>query len=169
MSKSIKSPLRYPGGKQKIVSKLFPLAPKNIIEYREPFLGGGSVFLHFKQQENEIKHWWINDGYQPVANFWQQVANCPDDTIKMIRALMKDHPDGKDLHKTLRRLYKEFHDALYLDATFLRCSATHCIINIAICLSVTNFVWNCWVSLLISSGSFVTFSCFCSSSIPLNC
>jgi len=125
MSKSIKSPLRYPGGKQKIVSKLFPLTPKNIIEYREPFLGGGSVFLHFKQQENEIKHWWINDGYQPVANFWQQVANCSDDTIKMIRALMKDHPDGKDLHKTLRRLYNEFHDEEDTAAAFFilnRCS-----------------------------------------------
>jgi indole-3-glycerol phosphate synthase len=33
----------------------------------------------------------------------------------MIRALMKDHPDGKDLHKTLRRLYKELHDEEELD------------------------------------------------------
>lgn len=107
MSKTIKSPLRYPGGKQKIVSQLLPLAPKDIIEYREPFLGGGSVFLYFKQQKNDIKHWWINDGYKPVANFWQQVINHSDDVVRMVRTFMKDHPEGKDLHKTLRRLYNE--------------------------------------------------------------
>lgn len=107
MAKKIRSPLRYPGGKQKIVSQLLPLAPTDIIEYREPFLGGGSVFFHFKQQKNEIKHWWINDGYKPVANFWQQVANNPEHIVNIIDSLMIAHPQGKDLHKKLRTLYNE--------------------------------------------------------------
>jgi len=39
----IKSPLRYPGGKSKAVNLIASLAP-GFDEFREPFLGGGSVF-----------------------------------------------------------------------------------------------------------------------------
>ena len=45
--KSLKTPLRYPGGKSRALSKLFQYIPdlKDYKEYREPFLGGGSVAL----------------------------------------------------------------------------------------------------------------------------
>ena len=46
----IKSPLRYPGGKSRIASKLVNLMPKNICEYREPMVGGGSVFIYIRQK-----------------------------------------------------------------------------------------------------------------------
>ena len=45
---ALKTPLRYPGGKSRAVKKMaefFPLF-KDYKEYREPFLGGGSVALH---------------------------------------------------------------------------------------------------------------------------
>jgi DNA adenine methylase len=41
----IVSPLRYPGGKSRAVKTIIPLMPKNYAEFREPFVGGGSVFL----------------------------------------------------------------------------------------------------------------------------
>ncbi|BCU98767.1 MAG: hypothetical protein CM15mV23_1480 [Eurybiavirus sp.] len=43
--KSLKTPLRYPGGKSRAVSKLFQFLPEHITEFREPFLGGGSLLL----------------------------------------------------------------------------------------------------------------------------
>ena len=49
MLPKIKSPLRYPGGKQKALGQIIPHLPENIGEYREPFIGGGSVFLAMKQ------------------------------------------------------------------------------------------------------------------------
>jgi D12 class N6 adenine-specific DNA methyltransferase len=45
----LKSPLRYPGGKSKALKNILPYIPLNFSEYREPFLGGGSVFIAIKQ------------------------------------------------------------------------------------------------------------------------
>ena len=46
--KSLKTPLRYPGGKSRALTKLNPFIPdlSAYDEYREPFLGGGSVGIH---------------------------------------------------------------------------------------------------------------------------
>ena len=41
--KALKTPLRYPGGKSRAAKYLISQFPYDIIEYREPFLGGGSV------------------------------------------------------------------------------------------------------------------------------
>jgi DNA adenine methylase len=44
--KSLKTPLRYPGGKSRAVAKLCQWLPsREITEYREPFLGGGSMAI----------------------------------------------------------------------------------------------------------------------------
>ncbi len=45
----IKSPLRYPGGKSCAVEIIAGLLP-DFDEFREPFLGGGSIFLYAKQR-----------------------------------------------------------------------------------------------------------------------
>ena len=45
MGKLPKSPLRYPGGKSRALKQILPLIPVNISEFREPFVGGGSVFF----------------------------------------------------------------------------------------------------------------------------
>jgi DNA adenine methylase len=40
--------LRYPGGKQRLLNNFIPLLPSvsEIVNYVEPFLGGGAVFFH---------------------------------------------------------------------------------------------------------------------------
>jgi DNA adenine methylase len=121
----LKSPLRYPGGKQRIVKQLGDKLPTHFDEYREPFLGGGSVFFYMQNIKPDVKHWWINDKFEPVHNFWNQIAHFPENVLSIIKAFRTDHPDGKDLHGTLRRLYKEFHDEEDTAAAFYilnRCS-----------------------------------------------
>ncbi len=46
--KSHKTPLRYPGGKSRACTKMdqYLLKVSDSKEYREPFLGGGSVAIH---------------------------------------------------------------------------------------------------------------------------
>jgi len=72
--KQLKTPLRYPGGKSRAVPKLVQYFPdlREYEEYREPFLGGGSVALYVTKRYPDIKIW-VNDLYEPLVNFWHQL------------------------------------------------------------------------------------------------
>ena len=64
--KSLKTPLRYPGGKSRATKYLLPKFPKDIAEYREPFLGGGSVAIAFTKEYPDVPVW-VNDLYEPLV------------------------------------------------------------------------------------------------------
>ncbi|WP_099069854.1 DNA adenine methylase [Nostoc linckia] len=66
-----RSPLRYPGGKQKDVPFLSQFLP-HCQEFREPFLGGANVLIY--AVENSLaKSYWGNDLNTSLIDFWQQV------------------------------------------------------------------------------------------------
>ena len=72
--KALKTPLRYPGGKSRACTKMDQFFPDliNYTEYREPFLGGGSVALYITKKYPHLKIW-VNDLYEPLVNFWQNL------------------------------------------------------------------------------------------------
>ncbi len=72
--KSLKTPLRYPGGKSRACVKMDPYFPdlRNYDEFREPFLGGGSVAIYVTKKHPNLDIW-VNDLYEPLVNFWQQL------------------------------------------------------------------------------------------------
>jgi DNA adenine methylase len=72
--KSLKTPLRYPGGKSRACEKMGPYFPdlRNYDEFREPFLGGGSVAIYITKKYPNLDIW-VNDLYEPLVNFWQQL------------------------------------------------------------------------------------------------
>ena len=72
--KSLKTPLRYPGGKSRACVKMDTYFPdlRNYDEFREPFLGGGSVAIHITKKYPNLDIW-VNDLYEPLVNFWQQL------------------------------------------------------------------------------------------------
>ena len=72
--KTLKTPLRYPGGKSRAVSKIevYFSDLRDYEEFREPFLGGGSVAIHVTKKYPGLKIW-VNDLYEPLVNFWQQL------------------------------------------------------------------------------------------------
>ena len=74
--KSLKTPLRYPGGKSRALSKLFQYMPdlKDFREYREPFLGGGSVALEVSKRYPHLNIV-VNDLYEPLYNFWLELQD----------------------------------------------------------------------------------------------
>jgi DNA adenine methylase len=78
--KSLKTPLRYPGGKSRACVKMDPYFPdlRNYDEFREPFLGGGSVAIHITKKYPNLKIW-VNDLYEPLVNFWQQLQMFGND------------------------------------------------------------------------------------------
>lgn len=66
------SPLRYPGGKSRATRQLLQYFPAHIPEYRECFLGGGSVYLAAHER---IENAWLNDIYAPLMAFWGAVQH----------------------------------------------------------------------------------------------
>lgn len=73
-AKSLRTPLRYPGGKSLACKKLHAYIPdlSNYKEFREPFLGGGSVSIYFTKIYPNVQ-FWVNDLYEPLYNFWIQL------------------------------------------------------------------------------------------------
>ena len=87
--KSLKTPLRYPGGKSRACTKMGQFFPNfsNYKEFREPFLGGGSVALYISKMYPSLDIW-VNDLYEPLVNFWQVLQ---DDANNLYEKLVTIH------------------------------------------------------------------------------
>lgn len=95
----IKTPLRYPGGKSRALKKIMPLIPA-FDEFREPFLGGGSVFIAVKQKY-PAKKFWVNDIYPDLYHFWLNLRNEGKRLIEGVQKVKDTEKDGRVLHKKL--------------------------------------------------------------------
>ena len=82
--KALKTPLRYPGGKSKAIKTLSQWYPKIITEYREPFIGGGSIAIDITKANPNIPIW-INDLYVPLYNFWVQLRDRGKELSERVR------------------------------------------------------------------------------------
>ena len=92
--KSYKTPLRYPGGKSRALSKLFQFIPdlKDYTEFREPFLGGGSVAIEIGKRYPHIDIW-VNDLYEPLYNFWKVLQSDGQKLRDILIQLKQKHSD----------------------------------------------------------------------------
>ncbi|WP_009634196.1 DNA adenine methylase [Synechocystis sp. PCC 7509] len=102
MNNSVKSPLRYPGGKSRVVKYLLPYLPLTINDFREPFIGGGSVFIAFKSIfSEEKKQYWINDINSDLYLFWKYARDDINIFLDGIKYLKTSYPTGRDLYNYL--------------------------------------------------------------------
>lgn len=76
----LRSPLRFPGSKSKVLKKLQPFLKHAHFEYREPFVGGGAIFFG----KDKAKHNWLNDKDSNVANFLNVIQNNPVELCQLI-------------------------------------------------------------------------------------
>ena len=92
--KSLKTPLRYPGGKSRACTKMEQYIPdlRNYKEYREPFLGGGSVAIHITKKYPHLNVW-VNDLYEPLVNFWKTLQDDGYALYKRLQELKSRYPD----------------------------------------------------------------------------
>tara|TARA_B100000902_G_scaffold384180_1_gene424005 strand:- start:450 stop:1328 length:879 start_codon:yes stop_codon:yes gene_type:complete len=92
--KSLKTPLRYPGGKSKAIYTLEKHLPnmENITEFHDSFLGGGSfpIYLTKLYPNMKIK---VNDVYVPLYNFWIQLRDNGIELSDKIMELKIKHND----------------------------------------------------------------------------
>jgi len=113
----IKSPLRYPGGKSRAVELISTLIPE-FDEFREPFLGGGSVFIYAKQRFPN-KKFWVNDLYLELFKFWKMTQKDVDALIDKIYEWRNQFHIGKELHKFLNANLESFNDLERAAAFFI--------------------------------------------------
>ena len=107
--KSLKTPLRYPGGKSRALANLFQFLPdlSQVDEYREPFLGGGSVAIEVTKRYPKINVW-VNDLYEPLYNFWCELRDHGQEMRDQLVQLKYRHCDPP----SARVLFKQSKDYL---------------------------------------------------------
>jgi len=105
--KSYKTPLRYPGGKSRAAQKIESYFPdlREYDEFREPFLGGGSVAIYVAKKFPHLKIW-VNDLYEPLVNFWQQVQMSGED-LRDTLFNVKSQNNDPNLARDIFNKYKE--------------------------------------------------------------
>ena len=93
----MKTPLRYPGGKSRALKKLNHFLPdlNGYTEWREPFLGGGSMSIDITKRYPGIKVW-VNDLYYPVYNFWKHLQDSGDQLSHSLEEFKESHPEPED-------------------------------------------------------------------------
>ncbi|KOP27674.1 modification methylase [Hapalosiphon sp. MRB220] len=96
----IKSPLRYPGGKSKAINQIAKYLPDSFCEFREPFVGGGSVFIYLKQKFPNLKIW-INDLNRELFLFWKSTQSHLPQLVEEIRRVKNIYTDGRLLYEKL--------------------------------------------------------------------
>lgn len=113
----IKTPLRYPGGKSRAIKLIAPLLPQ-FEEYREPFLGGGSLAIFVKQKYSQKKIW-VNDIYFELYKFWQMAQHNNVSLIEKIHQWKNKYSDGKELYQFLKSNLENFNDLEIATAFFI--------------------------------------------------
>ena len=100
-NKTLKTPLRYPGGKSRACTKMAEFFPNfsGYKEFREPFLGGGSVALYISKMYPKLSIW-VNDLYEPLVNFWKEIQHSGDELYDKLCYLKIKH-SNRDLAKDL--------------------------------------------------------------------
>jgi len=96
----IKSPLRYPGGKSRAIARMKQLTPPDFDEYREPFVGGGSFFIHLKQARPDLKIW-INDLNPELYFFWKQAQIDSETLAHEVLSVKRERTNGQELFDEL--------------------------------------------------------------------
>lgn len=95
--------IKYPGSKHNrrldLAERLERLGPTS--EYREPFLGGGSVALAFLESNPQINMVWLNDLRPDLIALWRAVRDYPDEFAARLSKYPHDLP-------TLQEAFYEF-------------------------------------------------------------
>lgn len=109
----VKSPLRYPGGKFYALKHIMPyIVCAEHDEYREPFLGGGSVFFAKEKAKYNV----LNDLEENLINFYSAITNDAEreQLIQMLSvevATKKRHEEVKSFEpqNKLERAFKTYY------------------------------------------------------------
>lgn len=79
LKKKIPPILKYPGGKNRELKHIIANLPDEIINYYEPFVGGGSVFFSM-----DVEQYYINDKSTELMNVYSSIKYKNKEFIKTL-------------------------------------------------------------------------------------
>ncbi len=80
------TPLRYPGGKQRLAPFVIALLRINKLlggHYAEPYAGGAGVAIHLLLSQH-VEHIYLNDSSPAIYAFWRSIQRQPDEFCRRI-------------------------------------------------------------------------------------
>jgi len=82
----IKPFLRWAGGKRWLTKNIIDYLPSEFNNYHEPFIGGGSIFLHLKSNKIIKNRSFISDYNNELVNTYNQIAQNPKElTLELLK------------------------------------------------------------------------------------
>lgn len=108
------TPLRYPGGKQRLAPFVAELLTENKLvggHYVEPYAGGAGVAIELLLGD-VVSHIHLNDSSLPVYAFWYSVISEPEELCRRIRNASLTIDEWKRQREIIRR--PEEHDTIDL-------------------------------------------------------
>src|SRR4051812_31870653 len=80
------TPLRYPGGKQRLAPFILELMEANDLvggEYAEPYAGGAGVAMTLLLN-GKVSHIHLNDRCKPIYAFWRSILTKTEDFCRRV-------------------------------------------------------------------------------------
>lgn len=112
MTARYRTPLRYPGGKQRLAPFIAEILEHNALEgghYAEPYAGGAGVAMDLLLA-NRVSHVHLNDSSIHIYAFWQSVTTRPEDLCRLVASASMSVEDWREHREVVR--HPEGHDLL---------------------------------------------------------
>jgi DNA adenine methylase len=95
----IKTPIRYAGGKSKAIKQITPFV-ENIDKIISPFMGGGSLEVHWASMGKEVIGY---DLFDVLVNFWNVLLNNREELVEKLKEIS---PTNEEYSKVKEILMK---------------------------------------------------------------
>lgn len=93
-----KSPLRYPGGKNRAIKSILSLIPENETTLCSPFLGGASIELACTTRMTVYG----SDIFEPLTDFWKSLITNKEELINIVKSYFP--LEKKEFYKLQKKL-----------------------------------------------------------------
>lgn len=99
------TPLRYPGGKQRLTPFIGEILEANGLigeEYAEPYAGGAGVAMELLLSKKS-RHVHLNDSCVAVYSFWKSILEKPEEFCRKVQSVALSPEEWKRQREILRR------------------------------------------------------------------
>jgi DNA adenine methylase len=91
MKKSVPSLVKWAGGKKQLLEQFEPLFPKTIVDYYEPFVGGGTVAFFLLKTHPEIEKIYLSDINEELITTYNVVKTRLPELISKLEDYKSQH------------------------------------------------------------------------------